>query len=95
MFLKMMSGENAPDGDSRKAFRLLDDVTAVDFRRDEDEKATVTITFRQGPGETFSPNGNCYLLNDAGDTVASFGVAPYRDNRDRGRTFSGSKETGV
>ena len=81
MFLKMMSAENAPDGDSRKTFRLLDDVAAVDFRRDPDGKAVAAVTFRQGPGEYYSPGGNCYLLNDAGDTVASFGVAPYVPHR--------------
>ncbi len=81
MFLKMMSAENAPDGDSRKTFRLLDDVTAVDFRRDPDGKAVAAVTFRQGPGEFYSPGGNCYLLNDAGDTVASFGVTPYVPHR--------------
>ena len=91
MFLKMMSGENAPDGDSRKTFRILDDVTAVDFRRDPDGKAMAAVTFRQGPGETFSPGGNCYLLNDAGDTVASFGVAPYAPS---GSRWKGVRETG-
>jgi hypothetical protein len=29
MYLKIMSGENAPDGDTRKTFRLLDEVIAV------------------------------------------------------------------
>lgn len=64
MFLKIMSNENAPDGDTRKTFRILDDVTAVDFRRDPDGKAEAAVLFRQGPGERFSPGGNCYLLNE-------------------------------
>lgn len=77
MFLKIMGGEDAPDGDTRKTFRLLDDVTMVDFRRDPDGKPEAAVTFRQGPGERFSPAGNCYLLNDDGDTIASFGITPY------------------
>jgi hypothetical protein len=81
MYLKIMSGENAPDGDTRKTFRMLADVTMVDFRRDPDGKALAACTFEAGPGETFSPSGNCYLLNDAGDTIASFGVAPYVPTR--------------
>lgn len=77
MFLKIMSGEDAPDGDTRKTFRLLDDVIAVDFQRDSNQKPSVTVTFITGPGETFAPEGNCYLMNDDGDTIAAFGIAPY------------------
>ena len=41
------------------------------------------VTFKAQAGlppitETFWPEGNCYLMNEAGDTIASFGVAPYR-----------------
>ena len=81
MFLKIMSGENAPDGDSRKSFRLLDNVTMVDFRRGPQGIALAHVAFETGPAENFEPGGNCYLLNDAGDTVASFGVAPYVPHR--------------
>jgi len=106
MFLKIMSGENAPDGDTRKTFRILDDVTAADFRRDSDGKPHVAVTFRDKPGvppitETFDPSGNCYLLNDGGDTVAAFGVSPYVPHKgERGQTgkmvpAGGAKETGL
>lgn len=91
MYLKMMSAENAPDGDSRKTFRILSDVLSVEFTRllsDKEAKKPenrlvanqgpkASVLFRTGPGETFWPEGNCYLMNDAGDTIASFGVAPY------------------
>ena len=77
MFLKIMSGENAPDGDSRKSFRLLDNVTMVDFRRGPQGIALAHVAFETGPAENFEPGGNCYLLNDDGDTIASFGIMPY------------------
>ena len=102
MYLKIMSGENAPDGDTRKTFRLLDDVTAVNFERiiapkdaNKPEHQLVAnrgpkadVTFKAQPGvppvtETFWPEGNCYLMNEAGDTIASFGVSPYVPNRSR------------
>ena len=97
MYLKIMSGDNAPDGDSRKTFRILDEVVAVNFDRiiaPKDEKKPehrlvanrgpkAEVTFKAQAGlppitETFWPEGNCYLMNEAGDTIASFGVAPYR-----------------
>lgn len=46
---------------------------------------TAEVTFIASPGlpsitETFHVEGNCYLMNDAGDTIASFGVAaPVRE----------------
>jgi hypothetical protein len=78
MYLKIMSGENCADSDSRKTFRLLDDVIAVRFDRNDNQpdRPSVTITFGKGPGETYWPEGNCYLMNDNGKTIASFGVAP-------------------
>jgi hypothetical protein len=75
MFLQIMSGEGCADSDSRKSFRLLDDVTAVVFSRTS-EGPTAEVTFGEGPGETFWLAGNCYLMNDQGKTIASFGVAP-------------------
>lgn len=71
-----MSAENIPDDDSRKSFRLLDHVHAVNFGRDNRDAVQVEVVFERGPGETFHPQGNCYLLNEAGKVVASFGVAP-------------------
>jgi hypothetical protein len=91
MYLKIMSAENAPDGDSRKTFRIIADVLSVEFTRELSAKEAAkpenrlisnrspkaTAMFRAGPAETFWPEGNCYLMNEAGDTIASFGVAPY------------------
>lgn len=77
MFLKIMSGENSPDSDSRKAFHLLDHVESADITRD-DGKATVAVTFADGGQEDFEIPGNAYLMNSAGETVATFGSAAYR-----------------
>ncbi len=83
MYLKIMSGEDAPDGDSRKTFRILGNVAAVNFSR-QGQKAVAEVTFASGPGETFFPEGNCYLLStENGDTIASFGAAPYVRHRER------------
>lgn len=90
MFLKIMSGEASADGDSRKSFRMLDNVTAVNFERSVPEKdkdklenrlianrgPKAEVTFGNGDVEIFWPEGNCYVLNDKGDTIESFGVSP-------------------
>ena len=95
MFLKIMSGENCPDGDSRKTFTLLTNVIKVKFGRRlnaaEAKKPENRLIANRGPTaevlfeavsglpsmtETFQVEGNCYLMNEAGDTIASFGVAP-------------------
>jgi hypothetical protein len=90
MYLKIMSGENAPDRDPRKTFRLLSGVSSVNFTRTiaprdvtkpenrlvANQGAKIEVTFEDAAGETFWPEGNCYLMNDAGVTVATFGVAP-------------------
>lgn len=74
MLLKIMSGENAPDSDSRKTFQLLDGVLSVHFKRDKDKAAAVKVVFDNGDDpETFKLVGNCYLMNGDGKTIASFG----------------------
>lgn len=75
MFLKIMSGEDAADSDSRKTFQLLDNVESAEFKRESD-KALVAVLFKNGDTEDFDCPGNAYLMNDAGKTVASFGSAP-------------------
>lgn len=74
MFLKIMSGEDVPDSDTRKSFQLFDHVESADFVR-EDGKPQVHVVFDDAPDETFDLLGNCYLMNDGGKTVASFGPA--------------------
>lgn len=77
MFLKLMSSDAAPDHDSRKRFRILDDVTAVDFERADAGAAEgsypqARVTFRDGKSEYFYLDGNAYVMSDAGKTISSF-----------------------
>lgn len=74
MFLKIMGGEDAPDSDTRKTFQLLDKVASAAFVR-EGDKAKVAVMFDNGDQEEFPCDGNAYLMNEAGDTVARFGAA--------------------
>jgi hypothetical protein len=98
MYLKIMSGEDAPDGDSRKCFRLIDDVLDVEFGRlitpageklpanrlIANQGPTVKVFLKNGtPAETVHLEGNAYLMNEAGETIASFGVCPYMRPRRR------------
>jgi hypothetical protein len=75
MYLKLMGPENAPDEDSRKIFTAHGDVKSVRFARKKDA-ATVLVHFDNYDCEEFILEGNAYLMNDAGKTIASFGVSP-------------------
>jgi hypothetical protein len=74
MYLKIMGREDAPDSDSRRLFTLFDHVASADFER-ERGKAVVHVVFEDDSQETFDVPGNAYLMNQAGNTVASFGAA--------------------
>lgn len=74
LFVKIMSAEDAPDNDPRKSFQLLANVESAVFLR-EDGKAHVAVLFKNGDQEDFDVGGNCYLMNEAGETVARFGAA--------------------
>jgi hypothetical protein len=77
MYLKIMSGEDAPDDDPRKMFQMHDHVsTCVFLRRGKDVIAEVV--FDDDQCETFEVPGNAFLMNAEGLTVASVGSAPYR-----------------
>lgn len=78
MFLKIMSSENAPDSDTRKSFQLLDHVESAEFVR-EGGSAHVAVLFNDGDREHFPCEGNAYLMNDNGKTVAQFGSAGIPD----------------
>ena len=74
MIVKLMGPEDAPDTDTRKTYRILDGVTAVNFRRD-DAGAVVDLTFGSDEVQSFELSGNVYLLSDGGSIISSFGVA--------------------
>lgn len=87
MYVKIMSGEDMPDGDSRKTYSLFQQVVAVDFHRADTPPGggapippVLSLTFENGEREAHSIFGNVYMLNDQGKTVDSFGVAPYHGN---------------
>lgn len=83
MYLKLMSGENASDDDSRKQYILLSGVKSVEFHRDDPdgrEKLPLSgpmaaVEFENGDSRWYPVNGNCYLMNDQGKTISSFGVS--------------------
>lgn len=81
MYLKLMSGEDAPDGDSCKTYRLFSHVSSVSFDRRANGTAVAEVVFdvdsASGVGiETFELEGNAYLMNDDGKTISSFGCMP-------------------
>jgi len=73
MLLKMMTGED--DTDTRSTFQLIDSVTSVKFYR-EGGGAKVEVYSDAGGLETYDLEGNAYILNANGVTIASFGCAP-------------------
>lgn len=76
MILKLMGPEHAPDSDTRKTYRLLSGVIAVDFGRHEHcSAAYADVTFNDSETERFTLDGNVYVMNDTGKTISSFGVA--------------------
>lgn len=84
MFVKIMSGEDAPDCDARKTYSLFDNVTAVDFTRNiQTKKAEARMVFTDGDPEIVPVEGNAYVMNEAGDTIACFGSAAYAKMRER------------
>lgn len=78
MFLKIMSGEDAPDSDSRKMFKLFDHVSTAEFSRKPGKGVVAEVVFDDDTEESFDIPGNAYLMNAEGITVASVGSAPYR-----------------
>lgn len=74
LVVKIMSDEDAPDNDPRKCFQILANVESAIFKREKD-KAFISVLFMSGDQEDFDVAGNCYLMNEAGETVAKFGAA--------------------
>lgn len=73
MIVKIMSGEDLPDHDNRKRFSLIADVAEIAFHREGG--FPVVEIYRIGNGrdsERYTPNGNVYVMTDAGKTIDSF-----------------------
>lgn len=76
MYVKIMGDDNTGDDDSRKTFRLLQQVIAVNFDRNGDDTAFVELTFEDKSYEQFEVRGNAYVMNDQGKTIGKFGSHP-------------------
>lgn len=98
LIVKIMSGENAPDDDSRKTYQLHTGVMSVAFLRgsenEPDAPAAIVVTFEpraplnEPTTGTFAVYGNVYLMNEAGKTISAFGSAPLPTEVNR-PTFNG------
>lgn len=77
LLVKMMSAEDTPDTDSRKAHELFTDVVKVEFQRGDGGEAYMDLLFKDSEDvETFDVTGNVYVMNENGKTISSFGSAP-------------------
>ena len=88
--VKIMSSEDIPDSDSRKGFHLISGVKSVMPMRGEDGRAFVSLHYPDGSGEHVEIQGNAYIMNENGKTIAAFGCAPYHNAHDikTGETFT-------
>lgn len=77
LIVKIMSGEDMPDDDTRKSHRLLDGIEYVEFHRRPGAPVVRIVPAGDG-AEAFDIDieGNVYVMNAAGKTISSFGVAP-------------------
>jgi len=92
LIVKIMSGEDTHDTDPRKSFMLHAGVVEAHFERRGDgtnadprthTQPWLTLRFSRQFGDrvvddaiSLEPSGNVYVMNEAGKTVASYGVAP-------------------
>lgn len=76
MYLKVMSGEDLSDSDSRKQFRVFAGIKWCRFDRDHPSKMPhAMVEYDDGRNAEVDLDGNAYLLNETGKTIASFGVS--------------------
>lgn len=79
MYLKVMSGENIPDDDPRKCYRLIDGVEGVTFDRNTCGKLIVNAELFDGATLTFIASGNVYVLDYDGNAIESMGAGEYHE----------------
>lgn len=79
--VKVMSAEPHPDDDSRRTHTLFTDIREVHFERKPDGTPWLTLRRsgfdleRVDDATSFQPQGNVYVMNEAGRTVSTFGVS--------------------
>jgi len=86
LIVKIMSGEDTADHDTRKSFIIHAGVKSAVFERlpafegggapSLPERPWLTLMFGGDDSESFEPRGNVYVMNDSGKTIASYGIAP-------------------
>lgn len=92
LIVKIMSPEGTNDTDTRKGFALHAGVIEAHFERRGDgtsddprtfTRPWLTLRFSRKTDDrevddaiSFEPAGNVYVMNEAGKTIASYGVAP-------------------
>ena len=82
MIIKIMSGENIPDEDTRKLFTLFDNVASVTFERTPSPSVTLSFLDVDHYKRTIPLHGNVYVINEYGEHVSAFGVAEYHTEGD-------------
>lgn len=69
LVIKMMSGENLPDSDTRKSFRIF---TATNFEFNRAFNHPHLLIFSEDGEQSYHQiTGNCYVM-DCGKTIATF-----------------------
>lgn len=72
MFLKIMYGDNVPDGDGSKPHRLIE-TTQYEYFRNANGERVLSWILKDGTTEHVMPiNGNVYVMNDEGKTINTF-----------------------
>jgi hypothetical protein len=88
IYVKIMSGEDMPDGNNSKGFQIFE-CEGCTFRRilndDDTETPVADIVYSDKNGEEAIETtrnvvltGNAYVLNEAGRTIGSFAFAKCR-----------------
>lgn len=72
--LKMMGAEDKSDSDCSKSFRIItvEKSELVAFCRDENGLPLVKVSDLDGFVTTWYPEGNTYVMNETGKTIATF-----------------------
>lgn len=75
--IKMMSGENLPDTDTRKSFRIFT-ADNFEFLHEVYGAHPALNIYKDGDNRYYPITGNCYVMEN-GKTIASFSAMPITD----------------